>query len=55
MSEEEYKRITQQDEEGADVEAHSRGGHHILNSDEPADEAASDDDDFEAHKKTSMI
>lgn len=53
MSEEEYRRT--QDEEGAEVEGHARGTHLITNNDEPADEAAADDDDFEAHKKPSMI
>ena len=58
MSEDEA-RETMQDEEGADVEAHRRGGHTFNANDEPIEEhrkAASDDDDFEAHKKpTGMV
>jgi hypothetical protein len=53
MSEDEARR--EQDEEGADVEAHRK---HILANDDPADELRreGDDDDFEAHKKpTGMV
>jgi hypothetical protein len=52
MSEDEV-RETMQDEEGADVEAHRRGGHLINANDDPVDEhrREDDDDDFEAHRQ----
>jgi hypothetical protein len=54
MSEDESRRITQQDEEGAEVDAHAA---RRVNED-PVDELRreNDDDDFEAHKKpTGMV
>jgi hypothetical protein len=58
MSEDEA-RISTQDEESADVEAHRRGGNTFNANDEPVDEmrkGQDDDDDFEAHKKpTGMV
>jgi len=55
MSEDEA-RVATQDEEGADVEAHRRGGNTFNANAEPADEhRREDDDDFEAHKKPTGI
>ncbi len=55
MSEDESRRITQQDEEGAEVDAHAAR----RVNDDPADELrreGDDDDDVEAHKKpTGMV
>ena len=49
MSEDEARRMTQQDEEGAEVDAH---GLRRVN-DDPTDELRreGEDDDFEAHRK----